>query len=162
MRPIHGAPVTCPYGRKGSAWVGGKHRGIDFGAPLGTLVRAPWSGTVIGIGTWGRAFGDRSPVIDFDRLPGNRPGWWGVLAHLDMTYLEVGQHVDVGDRVGRVGTRGNTTGPHLHFEVHRSPRWTSPRLGLAVNPRRHLQAQPPEDRCLPCVRDDCPRRIPPG
>lgn len=162
MRPIRGAPVTCAYGHKGSAWVGGKHRGIDFGAPAGTVVRAPWSGTVIGIGTWGPAFGDRSPVFDFDRLPGNRPGWWGVLAHLELCYVTVGQHVEAGERVGRVGMRGNTSGPHLHFEVQRSPRWTHPSLHLAVNPKRHLRARPPEDDCRPCDRVDCERRIPPG
>ena len=162
MRPIPGAPISCPYGRKGSAWVGGRHRGVDFAAPAGTTVRAPWGGTVVGIGTWGPAFGAYSPVIDFDRLPDGRPGWWGVLAHLQMTYLSVGDRVEAGQRVGRVGSRGNVTGPHLHFEVHRRSRWTHPRYRLAVNPRRHLRARLDEEECQPCARTDCERRIPPG
>ena len=162
MRPIPGAPISCPYGRKGTAWIGGKHRGVDFAAPAGTTVRAPWSGTVVGIGTWGPAFGAYSPVIDFDRLPDGRPGWWGVLAHLQMTYLSVGDRVEAGQRVGRVGSRGNVTGPHLHFEVHRRSRWTHPRWHLAVNPRRHLRARLDEEECQPCARTDCERRIPPG
>lgn len=162
MRPIVGAPVSCAYGARGSWWVGGKHRGVDFAAPAGTLVRAPWGGTVIGVGTWGPAFGDRSPVIDFDRLPGGRPGWWGILAHLEMTYLKVGDRVEAGERVGRVGQRGNTSGPHLHFEVQRSPRWTHPRLHLAVNPRRWIKASPRTGVHPVCARNDCENRIPPG
>lgn len=142
--PIEHENVSCEYGARGPWWQGGRHRGIDLAAPKGTLVRAPWSGTVVAVGSWGRAYGARSPVIDFDPLPDGSPGLWGVLAHLSVCYVSPGERVGVGARVGRVGARGNATGPHLHFEVHAAPRWSPWWLRRDRNPAPWIRAQKPE------------------
>jgi len=140
MLPIPGKPVpSTPYGRRGNYWADGIHKGVDFSAIAGTQVFAPWSGRVISIGTWGPAFGDRSPVIDFDRLPDGTPGFWGVLAHLESCLVKPGDKVRAGQLIGTVGSRGNSTGPHLHFEVQRQSYWT--KTGY-VDPQKHLDAVP--------------------
>ncbi len=139
MKPVHGGHVGTPYGRRGKWWSLGIHKGADFPAPKGTPVRAPWSGRVVGIGSWGPAFGNRSPVIDFDRLPDGSPGLWGILAHLDTVTVKVGDRVKAGDVIGTVGTRGNVTGPHVHFEIQRGPRWSRFRHR---NPAKWIAADP--------------------
>ncbi len=142
MLPIQGGRITCGFGCKGSLWQGGRHRGVDFHAAAGTPVLAPWSGVVTGVGTWGRAYGSRSPVIDFDRLSAVRPGLWGVLAHLEHCYVVPGERVAAGQMIGRVGMRGNATGPHLHFEVHALPYWTPWNLHKERDPMPWLWAVP--------------------
>lgn len=142
MHPIPGARISCPYGHKGPLWSGGRHRGVDFAAPAGTAVLAPWGGVVIGLGTWGPAYGNRSPVIDFDRLSAARPGLWGVLAHLELCYVVPGERIALGQPIGLVGSRGNATGPHLHFEVQASAYWSAWQLHKDRDPSPWLHAGP--------------------
>ena len=139
MRPVPGR-VTVPYWERGSAWAGGHHRGIDFAAPVGTPVVAPWSGMVTSA-QWGPAYG-RHLVIDFDRLPDGSPGLWGVLAHLSEKSVKPGDRVKAGQVVGRSGATGNVTGPHLHFEVQTGPMWR-PRAtpDVSRNPQPWIDAQ---------------------
>lgn len=125
MIPIPNSVITTPYGKKGIMWSDGVHKGVDYKGSAGTKVYAPWGGKIIGIGTWGAAFGSRSPVIDFDRLPNGNAGLWGVLAHLETCAVKVGDVVSAGQYIGTVGSRGNSTGPHLHFEVQKSANWSS-------------------------------------
>lgn len=120
MRPVPGR-VTVPYWERGPHWAGGHHRGIDFAAPVGTPVRAPWGGLVTPT-KWGPAYGTHL-VIDFDRLPTGAPGLWGVLAHLSRLDVKPGQRVKAGQVIGKSGATGNVTGPHLHFEVQSGPSW---------------------------------------
>lgn len=124
-------PVTCPYGKKGSAWATGEHGGIDYGTPVGDPIYAPWSGTVTGVRTpsgtssgttWGSAYGGQV-VIDFDKLPDGSAGLWGVLAHLSATSVTVGQRVTAGQRIGTSGATGNVSGPHAHFEIQGAKSW---------------------------------------
>jgi murein DD-endopeptidase MepM/ murein hydrolase activator NlpD len=143
MHPVPGRPCTCAYGTRGAWWNGGKHRGVDWGAPVGTPVLAPWSGRVIGIGTWGPAYGRFAPVIDFDPLPNGMAGLWGVLGHLGACSVTVGQRVAAGQVIGAVGMEGLSHGPHLHFEIQARPRWTPAVLHLARNPAAWVAAQPP-------------------
>ncbi len=112
--PVRG-PVTSPYGRRFHPilkyWK--LHTGTDFGAPSGTSVRAARAGKVIQSG-WNNAYGNRV-VISHGYVKG---------VHLTTTYnhlssraVRVGERVDQGELVGRVGSTGYSTGPHLHFEV---------------------------------------------
>jgi hypothetical protein len=139
MMPTKLGLITGKYKATGSAWAGGVHKGVDLRAPRGEPVFSPWSGKVIGINIWGPAFGDRSPVIDFDNLPNGSPGLWGVMAHLDTCIVKVGQRVAAGQMVGTSGSRGNSPGgPHLHFEVHKNNRWNQT---THVDPQPWLNAQ---------------------
>ena len=103
-RPI-AAVVGDRYGPRGA----GFHAGLDFPAPSGTRVVAAASGRVIFAG-WDDGFG-RTVVLDH----GN--GLHTRYAHLSSIAVRPGAFVALGARVGRVGTSGFSTGPHLHFEV---------------------------------------------
>jgi murein DD-endopeptidase MepM/ murein hydrolase activator NlpD len=130
--PAAYAAITCPYGKTGSSWACG-HGGADFGTAGvgGQPVYAPWGGTVSGVRlpdgsktgtTWGSAYGGHC-VIDFDHLPDGSPGLWGAVCHLDQVHVTVGQRVEAGQTIGRVDSTGNSTGPHLHFEVQPQAGW---------------------------------------
>ena len=82
------------------------HNGLDYAAPLGTLVLAAHAGTVQvgsdpgGYGNWVRVAGGRMTTI---------------YAHLSQITVSAGQAVQAGQHIGMVGSTGNSTGPHLHF-----------------------------------------------
>lgn len=143
MRPVPGR-VAVPYWERGPHWAGGHHRGVDFACAVGTPVRAPWGGLVTP-NKWGPAYGTHA-VIDFDRLPDNKPGLWGVLAHLSRLDVKPGQRVNAGQVIGRSGATGNVTGPHLHFEVQSGPAWrpASHLPETSRNPQPWIDAEPKE------------------
>jgi murein DD-endopeptidase MepM/ murein hydrolase activator NlpD len=87
-----------------------RHKAIDIGAPTGTPVVAADSGYVATAG-WSEYGYGKYVVIDH----GN--GFQTLYAHLSTILVEIGQSVGKGTRIGSVGTTGNTTGPHLHFEI---------------------------------------------
>lgn len=98
-------PRICPFhGRE-------LHPGIDIGAPSGSAIVAAGAGTVISAGSMG-TYGN---VVMIDH--GN--GVVSLYAHQRTGGIRVGngQHVTKGQRIGTVGSTGNSTGPHLHFEV---------------------------------------------
>ena len=95
----------CPYhGRE-------LHPGIDIGAPSGSAIVAAGAGRVISAG-WRGGYGN-TIIIDH----GN--GVTTLYAHQRSGGIKVsvGQHVNAGQRIGTVGSTGNSTGPHLHWEV---------------------------------------------
>ncbi|WP_373283218.1 M23 family metallopeptidase [Nocardia vinacea] len=96
---------TSGYGER---W-GVLHPGVDVAAPIGTPIYAVEDGTVIdagpaaGFGMWVRMRGDDGTVT--------------VYGHINTALVSVGQHVLAGDEIATVGNRGESTGPHCHFEV---------------------------------------------
>jgi hypothetical protein len=100
----------------------GGHSGIDFAAPGGTLIRAAVGGTVIFAGQSG-AYGNLVKVQHND-------GTVGYYAHQSSYAVQPGQRIARGSLIGRVGSTGNSTGPHLHFEVRRDGRPVDPRPWL--------------------------------
>ncbi len=86
-----------------------QHKGVDYGAPAGTPVRAVGDGTVDFAG-WQNGYGN---VVEIRH--GNQRST--VYAHLSKILVRTGQHVSQSDLVGAVGSTGWATGPHLHFEV---------------------------------------------
>jgi murein DD-endopeptidase MepM/ murein hydrolase activator NlpD len=86
------------------------HRGLDIRAPLGAPIYASDSGVVVYAGPNDRGYGNLV-VIDH----GN--GWQTVYAHLSQWNVVCGQSVFQGNLVGLSGSTGNSSGPHLHFEV---------------------------------------------
>jgi murein DD-endopeptidase MepM/ murein hydrolase activator NlpD len=113
VSPMPSAQTTSCYGPR---W-GVLHAGIDLAMPAGTPVLAAGAGTVTVAG-WAYTGYGISVVIDH----GN-----GVLthyAHLSATAVAVGDQVRPGDTIGSEGSTGDSTGPHLHFEVHIGGLWS--------------------------------------
>jgi len=102
--PIRG-PISSPYGIR---W-GRLHTGIDIAAAYGTTIRAAAAGKVTFVGWYG-SYG-RSVLID------HGGGLSTLYAHASAILVSVGQQVSAGTPVAKVGSSGNSTGPHLHFEV---------------------------------------------
>jgi len=115
--PVNG-PVVSGFGMR---W-GRMHEGIDIAASSGTPVHAAAAGTVIHAG-WLGGYGNLV-VVDH----GN--GLSTAYAHASAILVAVGQHVAQGETVSLVGSTGNSTGPHLHFEVRVN--------GSAVDPLLYL------------------------
>jgi len=102
--PVEGR-LTSPYGRRD----GRTHRGIDVAAPVGTPVRAVRDGTVAYAG-WKGGYGNTVDIA-------HDGGQVTRSAHQSELLVRTGEEVERGQVVGRVGTTGSSTGPHLHFEV---------------------------------------------
>jgi murein DD-endopeptidase MepM/ murein hydrolase activator NlpD len=102
--PLRG-PINSYYG---SRW-GSFHTGIDIGGDTGEPYSAAASGTVVSAG-WGGGYGNMI-LIDHGNGVMTRYG------HSSKLLVSVGQHVNQGQTIGLVGSTGNATGPHLHFEI---------------------------------------------
>ena len=118
MIPVPGCEIGTPYGRRGPYWScdedaygNGIHTGVDYPAPAGTPVVAARGGTVRYC-HHGSAFGYHQLEV----LPGD--GTRDFYAHMPSRAVADGARVEAGDKVGTVGSEGNVTGPHLHFERH--------------------------------------------
>jgi murein DD-endopeptidase MepM/ murein hydrolase activator NlpD len=124
--PVDAAPST-PYHQAGSSWSSGYHTGVDFSVGTGTPVRAVASGEVVSAGSGG-AYGNEIVIRHSD-------GHYSQYAHLSSLGVGVGQTVAAGDQIGLSGSTGNSTGPHLHFEVR-----TGPGYGSDIDPLAYLRA----------------------
>ena len=125
--PVTGSHVTTGYRSSGALWSSGSHTGIDFHAASGSSVVAVGAGTVVEAG-WGGAYGNNIVLRMTD-------GTYTQYGHLSSIGVSVGQSVTSGQRIGRSGATGNTTGPHLHFEAR-----TTPAYGSDMNPVAYLRA----------------------
>ena len=88
------------------------HNAVDFGTPVGTPILAAADGTVIlaKMGVWNGGYGNYIVVS-------HPNGTQTLYAHLSVISVERGQQVEQGQRIGLSGNTGESTGPHLHFEV---------------------------------------------
>jgi len=86
------------------------HCGVDYRAIKGTMVRAAADGVVIEAG-WDGGYGN---VIEVDHMNGYRTKY----AHLETVLVKVNEYVYKGETIGKVGSTGKSTGPHLHFEIN--------------------------------------------
>jgi murein DD-endopeptidase MepM/ murein hydrolase activator NlpD len=126
VAPVN-ASLGTPYRKAGSSWSKGYHTGIDFPVPTGTTVKSVAPGTVVSAG-WGGSYGYQVVVRHVD-------GRYSQYAHLSAISVRDGQSVSAGQRIGRSGSTGNSSGPHLHFEVR-----TGPGFGSDVDPVAYLRA----------------------
>jgi len=110
--------ITSPFGQR---W-GKLHAGYDIANSLGTPIKAAKTGTVIQSGSNG-AYGI-SIIIDH----GN--GFSTMYAHMSQAIVTQGQVVKQGQQIGMMGSTGNSTGNHLHFETRVN--------GTARNPGDYL------------------------
>lgn len=125
------APVDAGLGTayhvSGSSWSSGYHTGVDFPVATGTTVKAVGSGQVVSAG-WAGAYGYQVVIRHTD-------GRYSQYAHLSALSVKTGSAVSGGQRIGRSGSTGNTTGPHLHFEMR-----TGPGYGTDIDPLKYLRA----------------------
>ncbi|MFC9490407.1 M23 family metallopeptidase, partial [Streptomyces hydrogenans] len=110
------------------SWSSGYHTGVDFPVPTGTTVKAVSDGKIVSAG-WGGAYGYQIVVRHDD-------GRYSQYAHLSAVSVREGQRVTGGQRIGRSGSTGNSSGPHLHFEVR-----TGPGYGSDIDPLAYLRAR---------------------
>lgn len=94
------------------------HTGVDIDAPMGATIVAANSGKVILAG-WNGGYGN-CIIID------HGGGLATLYGHQSKLLVQVGDYVKKGDTIGKVGTTGLSTGPHLHFEVRKSGATTDP------------------------------------
>lgn len=118
IRPISGGYVSCAYG----GYAG--HKGVDLtmSGAYGKAAYASAGGTVISAG-WSGGYGKLIKI----RHSNGYVTWY---AHLSSINVSVGETVSQGQQIGRIGSTGNSTGPHLHFELRIN--------GTAVNPMRYI------------------------
>ncbi|MCF6746340.1 M23 family peptidase [Blastococcus sp. KM273128] len=103
--PFSGRVTSC----FGARW-GTSHNGVDVASPIGTPLYAPISGTVKRAGS-ATGFGLAVYLLGDD-------GAVYVYGHINDYFVRPGDRVVAGEQIAEVGNRGNSTGPHVHFEVH--------------------------------------------
>lgn len=120
--PVDGAQITSTFGERRHPILGytRQHKGLDFGAPSGTPIYAAASGVIVNMESKG-SYGN------YVRLH-HRNGYETAYAHLSRfnTDLKRGRAVKQGDVIGYVGTTGQSTGPHLHYELLANGRQINP------------------------------------
>lgn len=120
IHPLKGAGrVSSTYGPR---W-GTFHKGIDYAAPAGTPVYASAAGKVIYSGYNSGGYG-KLVIIEHSN------GYQTYYAHNSSLYVNVGETVSQGERIAGVGSTGDSTGNHLHFEIRKN--------GTPVNPANYL------------------------
>lgn len=145
VEPIPGYDVSFPYGVPGP-YKYGYHTGQDHSThgEIGKPCVAVSAGEVVESsdtgGTWGPSYG----AIVVVEAKVDRTIYRYGYAHLSKRLLEVGAKVRSGQKVGLSGNTGNSSGPHLHFEVRTAPF----KYGDDVNPRRILDRDRPDMRAL--------------
>ena len=119
IKPIYGGYLSSGYGYR---W-GTLHKGNDWACPIGTAVNASCAGTVISAG-WRGGYGY---CVEIQHIDGKRTRY----AHLSQILVYAGQSVAQGEKIALTGNTGNSTGPHIHFEILVG--------GVQVDPFTYLQ-----------------------
>ncbi|GGU92911.1 peptidase [Streptomyces albospinus] len=131
VKPVEKYVLGEPFGIAGVHWAH-KHSGQDFVVPTGTAVHAVHKGTIVKAGPWG---GGDGPAYGNAIVIRHADGMYTQYAHLSKIEVHVGQQVATGQQIGLSGSTGNSTGPHLHFEVR-----TGPNYGSGIEPTGFLRA----------------------
>lgn len=140
-KPVRGAEVGAVFHQRGPRWScfenadgEGLHTGVDFPSAIGRAVVAARAGRTKHVDFGSESFGDHQLVVLCD------DGTQDFYAHM-RSRAAGGRMVRVGDKVGEVGEEGNITGPHLHFERHKTQagNWS---CDLPVNPGPSLHQGP--------------------
>ena len=130
--PVKKYKLSASFAANGGMWAS-KHSGQDYAIPTGTPVVATHGGTVVKAGPNGAGDGPaygNAVVIKH----GNKT--YSQYAHLSKVNVKIGQVVKTGQKIALSGNTGNSSGPHLHFEIR-----TTPNYGSAVDPVKFLRAK---------------------
>ena len=120
VTPVSGT-ITSRFGNRESIRTSG-HTGLDIAAPYGTPIKAAADGTV----TFAGYSGGYGYVVKMD----NGNGIETYYAHCSRLYVSAGDTIEAGDTIAAVGSTGNSTGNHLHFEIRVN--------GSVINPQNYL------------------------
>ncbi|MER5849247.1 M23 family metallopeptidase [Streptomyces sp. NPDC002012] len=123
--PVRHYVLSASFGNDGARWAH-KHSGQDFAVPIGTKVKAAHSGTVVKAGPNG---GGDGPAYGNAVVISHGNGVYSQYAHLSRIDVHIGQTVKTGEKIALSGNTGNSSGPHVHFEIR-----TTPNYGSAINP----------------------------
>ncbi|MFI1103318.1 M23 family metallopeptidase [Streptomyces melanogenes] len=118
--PVETYRLSAGFDSAGERWAQ-RHTGQDFAVDIGTPVRAVGAGRVVSV-SCGGGFG-------IEVVVGHPGGYYSQYAHLAAVTVDQGDRVATGQWIGQAGTTGNSTGPHLHFEIR-----LTPEMGSAVDP----------------------------
>ncbi|MEU6182074.1 M23 family metallopeptidase [Streptomyces coeruleorubidus] len=130
--PVKKYKLSASFAQNGGMWQS-THSGQDFAVPSGTQVVAAHGGTVVKAG--GNGAGD-GPAYGNAVVIKHGNGTYSQYAHLSTVKVRIGQVVKTGQEIARSGNTGNSSGPHLHFEIR-----TTPNYGSAVDPVKFLRAK---------------------
>ncbi|WP_137988653.1 M23 family metallopeptidase [Streptomyces vilmorinianum] len=130
VKPVTKYTLTASYNQGGAMWTN-KHSGQDFAVPVGTAVKAAGAGTVVKAGPNG---GGDGPAYGNAIVVKHANGKYSQYAHLSKIKVSVGQKVAAGQTIALSGNTGNSSGPHLHFEIR-----TTPNYGSSLNPAAFLR-----------------------
>ncbi|MFD7781822.1 M23 family metallopeptidase [Streptomyces nojiriensis] len=129
-KPLEKYTLSATFGKGGNMW-SHKHSGQDFAVPVGTSVKAAAAGVVVKAGPNG---GGDGPAYGNAIVIKHANATYSQYAHLSKIQVKVGQKVNASQRIALSGNTGNSSGPHLHFEIR-----TTPNYGSAVNPVAFLR-----------------------
>ncbi|MFF5982758.1 M23 family metallopeptidase [Streptomyces olindensis] len=130
--PVKKYKLSASFAQNGGMWQS-THSGQDYAVPSGTQVVAAHGGTVVKAG--GNGAGD-GPAYGNAVVIKHGNGTYSQYAHLSKVKVKAGQIVKTGQEIARSGNTGNSSGPHLHFEIR-----TTPNYGSAVDPVKFLRAK---------------------
>ncbi|MEV6205316.1 M23 family metallopeptidase [Streptomyces sp. NPDC051771] len=130
VKPVASYALSASFNQGGAMWAH-KHSGQDFAVPTGTPVKAAGAGTVVKAGPNG---GGDGPAYGNAIVVKHANGTYSQYAHLSKIKVHVGQKVGAGQQIALSGNTGNSSGPHLHFEIR-----TTPNYGSAINPAAFLR-----------------------
>ena len=123
----HFGEITSGFGVRENPFTGENtetHKGLDIKGATGNLVKSTASGKVLFAGRRG-GYGN-CIVID------HQNGFQTYYGHLSKILVKVGQDISVGEKIGKIGSTGRSTGPHLHYEIHKNGKPISPRAFLTL------------------------------
>jgi murein DD-endopeptidase MepM/ murein hydrolase activator NlpD len=126
--PILNGKITTPYKKKGKMWSKGYHTGVDYAVESGTEIVAVADGKIESA-NWGKSYG----IQAVQKVEGG----WVIYAHLSKLEIKSGDKVVKGQKIGLSGNTGNSSGPHLHFEMRDNIRWSA---GKDLDPKGILEA----------------------
>jgi murein DD-endopeptidase MepM/ murein hydrolase activator NlpD len=120
--------ITSTFGHRENPFGGNNietHKGVDISGPIGAPVKAMAKGEVEFAGRRG-GFGNCIMIKHAN-------GYETLYGHLSKILVHVGQKVDIGENIGKIGSTGRSTGPHLHYEVHKNGKQINPESFLTLN-----------------------------
>ncbi len=119
-KPVEGGVVTDVFGNRNNPVTGKNenHKGLDIGVPMNTEAKAVKSGVVTDKG-YSDSYGNWVKYVTYD-------GYEILYAHLSSVKAEKNQKVNKGDVIAYTGNTGNSTGPHIHYEIKENNEYLDP------------------------------------